>query len=73
MNRLRLFKDVPRLFDAWDIDSNYVCQEIEGACEVAVEPVEEGLEAVLKVTGRISQSRLYAVYPSGSGQQKPGI
>ena len=56
MNRLRLFKDVPRKFDAWDIDSNYVCQEIEGACEVAVEPVEEGLEAVLKVTGRISQS-----------------
>lgn len=56
MNRLRLFKDVPRKFDAWDIDSNYVCQEIGGACEVAVEPVEEGLEAVLKVTGRISQS-----------------
>ena len=23
MNALRLYKDVPRLFDAWDIDSNY--------------------------------------------------
>ena len=56
MNRLRLFKDVPRTFDAWDVDSNYVCQEIRGAYEVSAEPVEEGLEAVLKVTGRISQS-----------------
>ena len=56
MNRLRLFKDVPRKFDAWDIDSNYVCQEIQGAYDVELEPVEEGLEAVLKVTGKISQS-----------------
>ncbi len=28
MNRLRLFKDVPRIFDAWDIDANYLEQEI---------------------------------------------
>lgn len=56
MNRLRLFKDVPRKFDAWDIDSNYVCQEIQGAYDVELEPVEEGLEAVLKATGKISQS-----------------
>ena len=56
MNRLRLFKDVPRKFDAWDIDSNYVCQEIQGAYDVELEPVEEGLEAVLKAEGRISRS-----------------
>ena len=56
MNRLRLFKDVPRKFDAWDIDSNYVCQEIQGAYDVELEPVEEGLEAVLKATGRIGRS-----------------
>ena len=56
MNRLRLFKDVPRKFDAWDIDSNYVCQEIQGAYDVELEPVEEGLEAVLKATGKISRS-----------------
>ena len=24
MNRFHLYKDVPRLFDAWDIDSNYI-------------------------------------------------
>ena len=56
MNRLRLFKDVPRKFDAWDIDSNYVSQELEGAYEISVEPEGEGLEAVLKVTGRIGGS-----------------
>lgn len=30
MNRFHLYKDVPRLFDAWDIDSNYIDQEITG-------------------------------------------
>lgn len=34
MNHFRLFKDVPRAFDAWDIDSNYEQQEIANACEV---------------------------------------
>lgn len=56
MNRFRLYKDVPRLFDAWDIDSNYIEQEIEAAKDVCVEIVTEGLEGVLKVTGKISES-----------------
>lgn len=56
MNWLRLFKDVPRKFDAWDVDSNYICQEVQGAYDVELQPAEEGLEAVLKVTGKISQS-----------------
>ncbi|MCR5753379.1 MAG: hypothetical protein K6G30_01015 [Acetatifactor sp.] len=25
MNRFRLFKDIPRMYDAWDIDSNGYC------------------------------------------------
>lgn len=35
LNRFHLYKDVPRLFDAWDIDSNYKEQEITGGrgCE----------------------------------------
>ena len=28
MNRLKLYKDVPRLFDAWDIDSHYRDQPV---------------------------------------------
>lgn len=56
MNVLHFYKDVPRLFDAWDIDSNYVEQEIEGAYDVTVEPVSDGLEGVLKVTGKVGVS-----------------
>ena len=50
------YKDVPRLFDAWDIDSNYREQEVEAAVDVKVEIQSQGLEAILKVTGRISES-----------------
>ncbi|MBQ7291208.1 MAG: alpha-mannosidase [Clostridia bacterium] len=53
MNKFRVFKDVPRRWDGWDIDSNYVYQEIEGAYDINVEPVAEGIEGVLKVTGKI--------------------
>jgi len=56
MNRFKLYKDVPRLFDAWDIDSNYIEQEIEAAYDICVDPVCEGIEGILKVTGKISES-----------------
>lgn len=56
MNRFRLFKDVPRRWDGWDIDSNYVYQEIDGAYDITVEPVAQGVEAVLKVTGKLLDS-----------------
>ena len=57
MNRFHLYKDVPRLFDAWDIDSNYKEQEITAAEDVEVSVLQAGsLRSVLKVTGRISNS-----------------
>lgn len=56
MNRFRMYKDVPRMFDAWDIDSNYVDQEVEAAADITTEIIEEGLEAVLRVKGRIGSS-----------------
>ncbi|MDO4285831.1 MAG: glycoside hydrolase family 38 C-terminal domain-containing protein [Eubacteriales bacterium] len=57
MNRLRLFKDVPRLFDAWDIDSNYELQELPGAEQVSVSVEKaDGLVASLLVRGVIGQS-----------------
>ena len=59
MNRFRMFKDVPRLFDAWDIDSNYVDQEIPALEEASVRvEKKEGLEAVLVLTGKIGKSTL---------------
>lgn len=56
LNSLHLYKDVPRLFDAWDIDSNYIEQEVEALRDAKVEIEGEGLEAVLKVSGKISES-----------------
>ena len=56
MNRFRLFKDVPRRWDCWDIDSNYVYQEIDGAYDISVELMEQGIEGVLKVTGKLLNS-----------------
>jgi len=56
MNHFRLFKDVPRNFDAWDIDSVYTMQEIPAVRNVKIQPVREGLEAVLQVTGELSNS-----------------
>ena len=57
MNHFRLFKDVPRKFDAWDIDSNYREQEIEGAFDVKVEIIcAVGARAALRATGKIGSS-----------------
>lgn len=56
MNTLHMYKDVPRLFDAWDIDSHYIDQEMEGAVNITVEEVQQGIEAVLKVRGTIHES-----------------
>jgi len=56
MNHFRLYKDVARMFDAWDIDSNYIEQEVPALEQVTVEKVAEGLEGVLKVSGAISES-----------------
>ena len=57
MNHLRMFKCVPRVFDAWDIDSNYTFQETEGAYDVKTEVLQaEGLSVKVKVTGKIGVS-----------------
>lgn len=57
MNHLRMFKDVPRKFDAWDIDSNYAEQETAGAFDVQVSvTAAHGAKAVLTVEGKIGNS-----------------
>lgn len=57
MNHFRLFKDVPRKFDAWDIDSNYSQQEIAGAFDVHMEIIRAGgARAVLRAEGKIGNS-----------------
>lgn len=70
MNRLRLFKDVPRHFDAWDIDDNYLEQETDGAYGQEVTVMSQGLQAVLKVSGRISQSTYVQYIRLDASQQR---
>ncbi|NJP40573.1 alpha-mannosidase [Oscillospiraceae bacterium HV4-5-C5C] len=59
LNHFLLYKDVPRLFDAWDIDSNYEQQEIslEPAAKVTVLS-QSSLQAVIRVTKTIGNSEL---------------
>ena len=42
MNRLLMYKDVPRKFDAWDIDSNYILQPV---------PLEEAVTVTIREAG----------------------
>ncbi|MBR4458252.1 MAG: alpha-mannosidase [Clostridia bacterium] len=57
MNRLLMFKDVPRMFDAWDIDSNYELQPVPLSEPVRVRIKEAGgLRAVVSVSRRVQQS-----------------
>ena len=57
MNHLLMYKDVPRLFDAWDIDSNYIFQGIDLNEPAQVEVTEaEGLRSVVHMQRRISES-----------------
>ena len=57
MNHLLAYKDVPRIFDAWDIDSNYIDQPI-ALEEKAILTVKEagGLRAVLHVSRKVMNS-----------------
>lgn len=57
MNRLLLFKDVPRLFDAWDIDSNYIQQpvNIDEPVKLSIRETN-GLRAVLTMERTVLNS-----------------
>ncbi|MBM4034095.1 MAG: alpha-mannosidase [Planctomycetes bacterium] len=57
MNAFRLYKDVPRWFDAWDIDSTYELAPVELPEKAAIEVVATGpLAAVLRITRKINDS-----------------
>ncbi len=56
-NKLRLFKDVPSWFDAWDVDSMYKRQEIEVGGKATVKLVAKGpLFATVRVTRKVGDS-----------------
>lgn len=59
MNLLRMYKDVPRIFDAWDIDSNYRAQESFTSTADSFTVVKAaGFAASVRWTGRIGHSRI---------------
>ncbi len=56
-NVLKMYKDVPRLYDAWDIDSMYESQPVELNGESSFGLVESTpFKATVKVTRKISNS-----------------
>ena len=58
-NVLKLYKDVPRLFDAWDIDSMYDQQQVDLGGDAVLEVIEETpWRCAVRVTRRFSQSSL---------------
>ncbi len=59
MNRFLMYKDVPRLFDAWDIDSNYELQEVPLKEAVTLSLIQEGgLRAIIRLERAIHNSTL---------------
>lgn len=59
MNRFMLYKDVPRIFDAWDIDSPYELQLMEhGSCAKVEILVDSPLECSLRITKSIGNSTI---------------
>lgn len=68
MNVLRMYKDVPRIFDAWDIDSNYREQE---ACTARADTLEllkeEGFSVSVRWTGSIGRSAVTQVITLRTG------
>ena len=57
MNRLLMYKDVPRLFDAWDIDSHYILQPVDIDEPVTLTVKEAGgLRAVIRVERKVLNS-----------------
>ena len=58
-NVLKLYKDVPRRFDAWDIDSMYDQQQVDLGGDAALEVIEETpWRCAVRVTRRFGQSSL---------------
>ena len=70
MNHFRVFKDVPRMFDAWDIDSNYVLSEIMDEVQLNAEAAGDGLVAEVKVSGTILGSAISQIIRLSAGSKR---
>lgn len=68
MNRLLLYKDVPRVFDAWDIDSNYEQQFVESGRCTGIRVAEESpYRCAIEIQREIGNSTLTQIVSLESG------
>jgi alpha-mannosidase len=59
LNSFRMYKDVPRWFDAWDLDSTYKAAPVDLPGKAAIEVVTTGpLVGVIRVVRQLNRSRL---------------
>lgn len=59
MNCLQMYKDVPRKFDAWDIDSNYCEQQVVLPGEAEMELLcSDGIEVAVRVVRKLGKSSI---------------
>jgi alpha-mannosidase len=59
LNSFRMYKDVPRWFDAWDIDSTYKAASVALPGKATVDVVTAGpLVGIIRVVRMLNQSRL---------------
>lgn len=58
-NVMKMYKDVPGWFDAWDIDTSYQCCPVELPGQAEVEVVADGpLLAAIRVTRKLHNSQM---------------
>lgn len=70
-NQLRMFKDVPGWFDAWDIDSNYSRMPVKLMDKAKVEVVAAGaLLGRLRVTRRVHHSQMVQEITLAQGSRR---
>jgi alpha-mannosidase len=56
-NSFRMYKDVPGLWDAWDIDSSYVLCPVDLPAKASIEVISKGpLAATLKISRKLNRS-----------------
>jgi len=71
LNSLRLYKDVPSSFDAWDIDSNYKLQPVSLGGEARVRVLSRGpAVAILGVERRFGGSKLVQEIRLAAGSRR---
>ena len=70
-NRLHLYRDLPRAFDGWDIDSQTENREVDMDLQCSAEVIlEKGLRAAIRFTTSFSQSQMVQTVTLDAGAKR---